>query len=202
MNDANIAMLESAAEVLEELAGEVAFVGGTTVELWVTDEASPEFRPTKDVDVIVEITTRTAYYRLEERLRKLGFENHQEDGVVCRFRHPASALLLDVMPMEASILGFEGRWLRESFPRAVSRELPSGRAIKVVPPVYLMATKLEAFASRGDGGRTTVDSPSEASSVTSTSRARARSTANRSSNSRESRAARPIRAASSGSSAR
>jgi Nucleotidyl transferase AbiEii toxin, Type IV TA system len=151
VNDANIALLESAAEALEEMLDAVVFVGGATVELWITDEAAPEFRPTNDVDVIVEITTRDAYYRLEERLRELGFQNDEEDGVICRFRLPRSALILDVMPTKASILGFENRWLREAFPRGVPYTLPSGREIKVVPPVSLMATKLEAFASRGGG---------------------------------------------------
>lgn len=151
MNQANIAMLESAATALEEILAEVVFVGGATVELWVTDDAAPEFRPTIDIDVIVEIASRGAYYRLEERLRELDFVNDEEDGVICRFRRPDSELILDVMPTEASILGFENRWQREAFPRAVPYALPSGQEIKVVPPVYLLATKLEAFASRGHG---------------------------------------------------
>jgi predicted nucleotidyltransferase len=151
VNETNVAMLESAAAAIESILEQVAFVGGTTVDLWVTDEAAPEFRPTKDVDVIVEITSQTANYRLEDKLRELGFENHQEEGVLCRFKHSGSELLLDAMPTEASVLGFEGRWLREAFPHAVPRELPSGREIRVVPPVHLVATKLEAFASRGAG---------------------------------------------------
>jgi Nucleotidyl transferase AbiEii toxin, Type IV TA system len=151
VNKANIAMLESAAADIEEMLTEVAFVGGATIELWISDPAAPEFRPTKDIDVIVEITTRTAYYRLEQRLRELGFQNEQDDGVICRFRHSDTAVILDVMPTETSILGFDNRWLKESFPHAVPRELRSGREIRVVPPVYLMATKLEAFASRGKG---------------------------------------------------
>ncbi len=151
MNQANIAMLETAATAIEEILEDVAFVGGATVELWITDPAAPEFRPTKDVDVIVEITNRSAYYRLEEKLRELGFQNEQQEGVICRFRQSETNLILDVMPTEASILGFENRWLRESFPHAVARELPSGRQVKVVTPAYLMATKLEAFRSRGKG---------------------------------------------------
>lgn len=46
MNLANIRMLELAAEQL----GEVVFIGGATVEFWITDRAAPEFRPTDDVD--------------------------------------------------------------------------------------------------------------------------------------------------------
>lgn len=149
VNEANIRMLESAADALEELLGEVVFVGGATVELWITDQAAPEFRPTDDVDVIVEISKRGEYYELEERLRALGFANDEEDGVICRFRLPSPELILDVMPTERSILGFENRWLNETFPRAVPHTLPSGRVIEVAPPAYLIATKLEAFASRG-----------------------------------------------------
>jgi len=53
------------------------------------------------------------------------------------------------MPTEASILGFENRWQAEAFPHAVERRLPSGRAIATIPPPFLLATKLEAFGSRG-----------------------------------------------------
>lgn len=149
MNTANVAMLELAAAALRELPDELVFVGGATVELWATDEAAPEFRPTEDVDVIVEIATRTAYYRFEDRLRGAGFANEPEGGVICRFRHRDSGVIVDAMPTEAEILGFENRWQKEAFPRAVEVGLPSGRSIRAVPPPYLLATKLEAFRSRG-----------------------------------------------------
>jgi Nucleotidyl transferase AbiEii toxin, Type IV TA system len=151
LNSANVEMLELAAKALAGLPDEVVFVGGATVELWATDEAAPEFRPTDDVDVIVEITTQSDYYRFEGRLREAGFVNEEAGGVICRFRQPASGLLLDAMPTEASILGFENRWQKEAFPHARSVDLPSGCSIRAIPPTYLLATKLEAFASRGRG---------------------------------------------------
>lgn len=151
MNSANVEMLELAAAALADLPDEVVFVGGATIELWATDEAAPEFRPTEDVDVIVEITTRAAYYRFEDRLRDAGFLNEEDDGVICRFRQRESGLLLDAMPTEASILGFENRWQKEAFPHAVAVVLPSGRSIRAAPPTYLLATKLEAFRARGQG---------------------------------------------------
>jgi hypothetical protein len=99
MSTANIEMLERAAVALGDLVEhEVVFVGGATVGLWATDQATAEFRPTDDVDVIVEVTSRSAYYRFEDRLRALGFVNDDEAGVICRFRHEAQALVLDVMP--------------------------------------------------------------------------------------------------------
>ncbi|HVQ59174.1 MAG TPA: nucleotidyl transferase AbiEii/AbiGii toxin family protein [Solirubrobacterales bacterium] len=151
MNRANIAMLERAAEALGELLSELVFVGGATIELWITDPGAAEFRPTDDVDVIVEIANQRDYYRFEDRLRRAGFQNHVEDGVICRFRQPQTGLVLDVMPTEASILGFENRWQKEAFPRSLPIELPSRARIQAAPPAYLLATKLEAFRSRGKG---------------------------------------------------
>lgn len=69
--------------------------------------------------------------------------------MICRFKEPGSGLLLDVMPTEAAILGFENRWQAEAFPHAVESLLPSGRAIATIPPPFLLATKLEAFGTRG-----------------------------------------------------
>lgn len=149
MNPANLEMLERALEYLGPLADEVVFVGGATVDLWITDEAAPEFRLTEDIDVVVEVGTRRDYYLLEERLRQAGFENDQQSGVICRFRYPDPSLVLDVMPTEASILGFPNEWLQRAFPNAVEFTLPNGKAIRAIPPPYLLATKLEAFGTRG-----------------------------------------------------
>jgi hypothetical protein len=55
VNTANIQMLEFAAAALAELPDEVVFVGGATDELWATDEAVPEFRPTVLVDGRAEL---------------------------------------------------------------------------------------------------------------------------------------------------
>ena len=151
MNLENIRMLELAADRLDDLLSEVVFVGGATVELWISDEAAPEFRPTDDVDVIVEITTQRDFHRFEARLREAGLDNDQESGMICRFKHPGSSLLLDVMPTDASILGFENRWQAEAFPHSTQVTLPSGRQIQAIPPPYLLATKLEAFRTRGKG---------------------------------------------------
>lgn len=142
-------MLEGAVGHLSQLLDDVVFVGGVTVELWVTDPGSPPLRLTADVDVIAEISTRRDYYQLEDRVRKLGFENDQSSGVICRFNHSQSGLVLDVMPTKASILGFENNWLGESFAHATEVKLPGGQMIKAIPPPFLLATKLEAFAGRG-----------------------------------------------------
>lgn len=147
----NIELLELAESALGELVDQVVFVGGATVGLWITDPAAPPVRPTDDVDVVVEVTTRTAFYDFEAKLRKVGFREDQESGVICRWRHRESGLILDAMPSRADILGFENEWQAATIPHAVPCELPSGATIKAAPPIYMLAMKLEAFKGRGKG---------------------------------------------------
>jgi len=144
----SIELLELAADALGELLDEVVFVGGATVTLWITDPGAPPVRPTKDVDVVVEVATRSAFHHFEARLRARRFAEDQEDGVICRWRH-RSGLILDAMPSEPGILGFENRWQGAAIPHAMERELPSGTRIRAISPAYLLATKLEAFKGRG-----------------------------------------------------
>jgi predicted nucleotidyltransferase len=147
----SIDLLELAAAALDDLLPEVVFVGGASVELWITDPAAPPVRPTKDVDVVVEVATRAAFYAFEAKLRKRGFSEDQQDGVICRWLHARSGLILDAMPARAEILGFENRWQAAAMPHAIERRLPSGARIRAASPPYLLATKLEAFRARGRG---------------------------------------------------
>ncbi len=140
----NIGHVLDAALLLGDLADEVAFVGGASVALLLTDPAAPDVRPTLDVDVIVEAATRAAYYRVAGRLRARGFA----EDVVCRWRH--GALVLDVMPTDDAILGFSNRWYADALRHAVSMTV-DGVTLRVASPAYFLATKLEAFRGRGNG---------------------------------------------------
>lgn len=145
----SIELLELAADALGELLEDLVFVGGATVTLWITDPGAPPVRPTKDVDVVVEVATRTAFHDFEARLRTRRFSEDQDDGVICRWRHHGG-LILDAMPSDPSILGFANQWQGAAIPHAIERELPSGTVIRAVSPPYLLATKLEAFKGRGN----------------------------------------------------
>jgi hypothetical protein len=76
--DVNIQMITTVAKRLGNLREKVVFVGGCATGLFITDPAMPEVRVTKDVDVIIDITTRMEYSRLEADLRS-------KDRVVCPF---------------------------------------------------------------------------------------------------------------------
>jgi hypothetical protein len=67
------ALLETAAMTLGPLLEEVVFLGGASIGLWLSDPGAPAVRTTDDVDVVCDITSLAAYYRLGERLRERGF---------------------------------------------------------------------------------------------------------------------------------
>lgn len=146
----SVALLEPAADALGDLREEVVFLGGATIALWLTDPAARVPRVTYDVDVVaVQVTTLGAYEAFQARLRALTFAEDVDSGVICRWRHAERGIVLDAVPMREELAGFSGRWLSEAVERPAEVVLPSGTVIAAVPPAWLMATKLEAFADRG-----------------------------------------------------
>ena len=143
-------LIEFVATRLEELQESVVFVGGAATTLYITDPAITDIRPTKDIDVIVEVASFAKYAELEERLRRKGFENAiDSDGPICRWR--IECVLVDVMPTISEILGFSNRWYRRAVADRLTYTLPSGTTIWLVRPEYFVATKIEAFLGRGNG---------------------------------------------------
>jgi hypothetical protein len=78
--DVNLRMILHVARHLGDLRDKVVFVGGCVTGLFLTDPAMPDVRATQDVDVIVEITSRREYYRLEKELRGKGFKQDRQEG--------------------------------------------------------------------------------------------------------------------------
>jgi hypothetical protein len=146
----NAEMLVRAARALGDLRDKVVFVGGAVVELFITDPAAPRPRFTEDVDVVVEVTTHGEWARVGERLRALGFREDQREGApVCRWL--VDDLVMDVMPVLERVLGFSNRWYRMARKESEERELPGGVRIRAVTAPLFLATKMEAFGSRGGG---------------------------------------------------
>jgi predicted nucleotidyltransferase len=144
----NLALLEDAARKLEPLLDEVVFDGGATLDLLITDHGAAPTRSTFDVDVIVEITTYPDYVLFSDRLRILGFsENVRPGAPLCRWLH--GDLTLDVMPLDAGVLGFSNRWYRDALNAAQPVRLPSGVTIRVITAPFFLGTKMEAFRGRG-----------------------------------------------------
>jgi hypothetical protein len=109
MANPNLELLTDAAKLLDPLLSELVFVGGCATALLITDTAAAEVRPTFDVDAIAEITSHTEYTEFSERLKKLGFQEDTREGApLCRWLQKTTTL--DVMPLDAKILGFSNRW--------------------------------------------------------------------------------------------
>ncbi|MGI4733666.1 MAG: nucleotidyl transferase AbiEii/AbiGii toxin family protein [Janthinobacterium lividum] len=144
----NIPRLMAVGHALGPLRERVVFVGGAVVNLYSTTPAgTPEPRVTEDVDCIVEVAPRTAFYQLEEELRALGFVNDVASGVICRWTY--QGLTVDIMPTDPTILGFGNPWYAAGFAKAIPYRLPDNSTIRVLSPVYFLCTKLVALRDRG-----------------------------------------------------
>lgn len=148
--DTNIQMITHVAKRLGNLRDRVVFIGGCTMGIFITDPATPEVRATQDVDVIVEITSRVEYYRLEKELRSRGFKQDRgENAPICRWL--VAEIKVDIMPTQDDILGFSNRWYLPAIKQADHIELENELTIKLASPPYFLATKIEAFKGRGGG---------------------------------------------------
>lgn len=144
----NVEMLCIVARGIKKLKEKVVFVGGATVDLFVTDPAAPATRATYDVDCVVELARRVEYNALEEELRLLGFEHPAaKNAPICRWIF--KGIEVDVMPTEGAILGFSNRWYRDGMAGAEQVALPNGERVRVFSVSFLLASKLEAFRDRG-----------------------------------------------------
>lgn len=147
----NVDNLVTAARLLGKLADEVVFVGGAATGLLLTDPAAPDVRPTLDVDVVVEVASRTEYYRFEERLRERGFLEAPEEEIICRWKHREGKIILDVMPTDECILGFSNPWYLPAMRHAQGLDV-EGLTLRVISAPFFLATKVEAFNSLGRKG--------------------------------------------------
>jgi predicted nucleotidyltransferase len=150
-NDPNVVLLEVVAGHLDDaLREQFVFIGGAVAGLLITDPAMPAIRPTDDVDMVVHVAALHEYHAIEHALTERGFKRDMSrDAPVCRWR--IGEVALDVMPTIESVLGFSNRWYPLAIETARPVMLPSGVNIRLIQPPEFIATKLEAFAGRGNG---------------------------------------------------
>jgi len=116
-----VAMIREVARALgDEMLSQIAFVGGCTTGLLMTDPITREsVRYTQDVDLIIDIFGYPAWTRLQSQLRDIGFQESMDEGAICRMY--LGELKVDFMhlvakfqkttspPTKTNIL----RWLKE-----------------------------------------------------------------------------------------
>lgn len=142
----NIMRIKAVYNALEELATTVVFVGGATVSLYA-DRITGEVRPTDDVDIVVEMMNYHAYSLIEEKLRQKGFVNDTSSGVICRYK--IQGIIVDIMPVEENTLGFTNKSYKEGYATANYYKIDNEHTIKIFQAPLFLASKFEAFNSRG-----------------------------------------------------
>jgi len=71
----NVERILAVVRQLGELSQEVVFAGGAATGLLITDPAIPDVRPTIDIDIIVEVITRTDTTVYSNVSMRRAFEN-------------------------------------------------------------------------------------------------------------------------------
>ncbi len=140
--------LATVASKLNRLNKRFAFVGGCVLPLLMDSHYVAATRPTKDVDVVVEALTRMEFSRLEMELRSLGFRHDIRVGAP-RCRWLIEGIMVDIMPASPDAAEFGSRWFEEALTIPETHEVKKGMEVNVIGPSYLLATKLDAFFSRG-----------------------------------------------------
>jgi len=126
----------------------IVFVGGASVSLYA-DDFSSEARPTKDVDVVVEVMTYSSYAEIDKQFIELGFKNDMTSNIICRYI--VQDIIVDVMPTTGEVLGFKSRWYSEGFKTAIDYTIDKEHVVKIFDAPFFIASKLEAFKERGKG---------------------------------------------------
>ncbi|GEM46656.1 hypothetical protein [Deinococcus cellulosilyticus] len=126
----NLALLRHTLQLLQPVLDEVVLVGGMATGLLITDAGAEQVRYTRDIDLLIHVSTLGEYYQFSEKLRKLGFsEDTTEDAPMCRWKRLDT--LLDVMTPDAQVLGFTNRWYEPSLHHTLKFTL-DGLDVRVV----------------------------------------------------------------------
>lgn len=147
-NDPNLQQVELVAAALGEMCDELVFVGGCAAGMLFTSLQAPPPRATFDVDLVAEVAALAGYHALETRCAERGFARDMApDAPICRWR--LRGVAVDLMPTDEGVLGFSNRWYPIATASAERLTLPSGRTIRLISAPAFLATKFEAFATRG-----------------------------------------------------
>jgi predicted nucleotidyltransferase len=143
----NRKVIKKIAHALGELNERVVYVGGAVVSLYANDPAADDVRPTKDLDISMEIASVGELEKLRQELLKKGFAQKSEDKIICRFRY--DDVKVDVMATKEVGWAPANEWFKPGFDHLQEVEV-DGQKIRVLPLSYYLATKFSAYHDRGN----------------------------------------------------
>ena len=143
--------IKKVAVALGELNKKVVYVGGAVVSLYADDPSAEDVRPTKDVDIFLEIVSYGKLAKLQEELATKGFHPAQDEEVMCRFKY--DDILLDVMSTEKVGWAPADKWFEPGL-KNIEKIKINGITINILHVSYFLATKFNAFHDRKEDART------------------------------------------------
>lgn len=142
----NLKVISKVAKALRELNDRVVFVGGAIVSLYINDPAAEDIRPTKDIDISLEILTLGELEKLREQLIEKKFYQTSDETVMCRFMY--EDVTVDVMSTKAVGWAPADQWFAPGFKHVETKKIEDQK-IRILPLAYFLATKFSAFHDRG-----------------------------------------------------
>lgn len=142
----NLEVVKRVATALGELNENTVYVGGAVVSLYADDPAADDVRPTKDVDISLEIASFSELEELREKLVAKGFSQRAESAVNCRFW--LGDIMVDVLATKAVGWAPANEWFEAGF-RHTELQHVNGMPIRLLSFPYFLASKFAAFNDRG-----------------------------------------------------
>ncbi|TLX27423.1 nucleotidyl transferase AbiEii/AbiGii toxin family protein [Chryseobacterium indologenes] len=150
----NIGTVAEVAEALKQYKDQIVFVGGSVISLYTDDPAADEIRPTKDIDLTINIIDTGEFQETIEELGKLGFHPDPFGASICSYRY--DKIPVDIIPAEDNAFGSTNRWYKIGFEN-LWKVKAKEQEINILSAPCFLATKFEAFNSRGKDYRTSHD---------------------------------------------
>lgn len=150
-NATNKALIREIAIALGELNEKMVYVGGAAVGFYADDTSAEDTRPTKDIDVFLEIASYPKLIKLQENLGTKGFYPEPEGGVMCRFRY--KDILLDIMTTEEIGWASADKWFKPGY-SSLQQITFDDATINILHVSYFLATKFNALRDRKEDPRT------------------------------------------------
>ena len=146
----NLEVVARVARALGELNDQVVYIGGAVISIYATEPGADLPRVTEDIDVCVQVSTFAQMEKLRELLASKSIYPDPQGVHIYRYRYQGIAI--DFIPFEETAFGPTNSWLKPGFDKAFKTTV-GDVDIAVLPVSLFLATKWEAFNSRGSDPR-------------------------------------------------
>tara|TARA_R110002111_G_scaffold260526_1_gene331937 strand:- start:334 stop:1023 length:690 start_codon:yes stop_codon:yes gene_type:complete len=150
----NLKVVAEVARALGDLNAEVVYIGGAIISIYATDKGAELPRVTTDVDVCVQVSNFLEMELLREQLAQKKI--YPDPKGTHLYRYTYQGILIDFIPFEETPFGPTNTYLKPGFDKAYKTTIDNIE-ISILPVVIFLATKWEAFKSRGSDPRLSHD---------------------------------------------